>query len=246
LLLGSNASGGLNPQFAVGDVVVIDDHGNRMAANPLMGVNDDRLGPRFPDMSAPYDRVLVDQALEIARRENFVAHRGVYVALSGPTYETRAEYRFLRQVGGDVVGMSTVPEVIVAVLRSAHSGEPDARLDDVLRAFRREWEALGRRRYSSLGDGLEDALQTALLKVISPAKLESLRDPGLVAPGAIVAGSLEEGLAHARRAAKEAGVGEIMVIGGDDVVVLDVETHKDMSPEVKGEIQQIVDSIQFE
>jgi purine-nucleoside phosphorylase len=86
-----------------------------MPGNPLIGVNDDALGPRFPDMSAPYDRVLIDRALEIARREDFVAHRGVYVAVTGPNLETRAEYRFLRTIGADVVGMSTVPEVLVAV-----------------------------------------------------------------------------------------------------------------------------------
>lgn len=120
LLIVSNASGGLNPNFAVGDIVVIDDHINLMGANPLVGINDDRLGPRFPDMTAPYDRGLIRRALEIARLENFAAHAGVYVALSGPCYETRAEYRFLRTIGGDVVGMSTVPEVIVAT----HVGLP--------------------------------------------------------------------------------------------------------------------------
>jgi purine-nucleoside phosphorylase len=86
-----------------------------MNDNPLVGINDDRLGPRFPDMSAPYTPALIDQALEVARKENFVAHRGVYVAVTGPNLETRAEYRFLRVIGADVVGMSTVPEVIVAV-----------------------------------------------------------------------------------------------------------------------------------
>jgi purine-nucleoside phosphorylase len=95
--------------------MVIDDHINLMNGNPLIGINDDRLGPRFPDMSAPYTPALIDRALEIARREDFVAHRGVYVAVTGPNLETRAEYRFLRAIGSDVVGMSTVPEVIVAV-----------------------------------------------------------------------------------------------------------------------------------
>lgn len=115
LLIVSNAGGGMNPQYAQGDIVVIEDHINMMNGNPLIGVNDDTLGPRFPDMCAPYDPVLIDRALEIARRENFVAHKGVYVAVTGPNLETRAEYRFLRTIGADMVGMSTVPEVIVAV-----------------------------------------------------------------------------------------------------------------------------------
>jgi purine-nucleoside phosphorylase len=118
LLIVSNAAGGLNPNFACGDVMVIDDHINFLNRNPLVGVNDDRLGPRFPDMSAPYDRRLGDRALKIARRENFACHRGVYIAMLGPTYETRAEIRMLRFLGGDAVGMSTVPEVLVA----AHAG----------------------------------------------------------------------------------------------------------------------------
>lgn len=118
LLIVSNASGGINPRYRSGDIMVIEDHINLMAANPLTGINDDRLGPRFPDMAQPYNLALIDRALEISRRENFVAHKGTYVALTGPNYETRAEYRFLKLIGGDVVGMSTVPEVIVA----AHMG----------------------------------------------------------------------------------------------------------------------------
>lgn len=114
-LIVSNACGGLNPQFALGDVMVIEDHINLMGGNPLIGVNDDALGPRFPDMSAPYDRQYIDLALRIARREDFVAHKGVYAAVTGPNLETRAEYRFLRSIGADAVGMSTVPEVLVAV-----------------------------------------------------------------------------------------------------------------------------------
>jgi len=115
LLIVTNACGGLNPQYRTGDLMVIEDHINLLGDNPLTGINDERLGPRFPDMSAPYTSELVDAALAVARREDFTAHRGVYVAVTGPNLETRAEYRFLRIIGADVVGMSTVPEVLVAV-----------------------------------------------------------------------------------------------------------------------------------
>lgn len=115
LLIVSNAVGGMNPFYACGDLMVIDDHINLMGDNPLIGINDDRLGTRFPDMSEPYDRHLGEVALEIARKNNFACHRGVLVAVAGPNLETRAEYRFLRAIGADAVGMSTVPEVITAV-----------------------------------------------------------------------------------------------------------------------------------
>ena len=115
LLVVSNACGGLNPYFKSGEIMLIEDQINLMGDNPLIGINDDRLGPRFPDMCEPYTQNLVDRALEVARRENIVAHKGVFVAVAGPNLETRAEYRFLRTIGADVVGMSTVPEVIVAV-----------------------------------------------------------------------------------------------------------------------------------
>ena len=115
LLVCSNAVGGLNPYYRKGDVMVIDDHINLMGDNPLIGVNDDRLGPRFPDMCEPYTQSLIERALRIARSQDIVAHKGVFVAVAGPNLETRAEYRFLRTIGADVVGMSTVPEVIVAV-----------------------------------------------------------------------------------------------------------------------------------
>jgi purine-nucleoside phosphorylase len=114
-LIVSNACGGLNPLFARGDVMVIEDHINLLGHNPLIGPNDERLGPRFPDMIEPYDRALQTLALQVALESNIAARRGVYVAVTGPNLETRAEYRFLRTIGADVVGMSTVPEVIVAV-----------------------------------------------------------------------------------------------------------------------------------
>lgn len=110
----SNAAGGLNPQYRVGDVMAIEDHINLMFRNPLIGPNDDTLGPRFPDMSAPYDPSLIEIAKQAARTNGFTLHAGVYVAMQGPTYETRSEYRMVRSIGGDVVGMSTVPEVIAA------------------------------------------------------------------------------------------------------------------------------------
>jgi purine-nucleoside phosphorylase len=115
VLIVSNACGGMNPQHAKGDIMVIDDHINLMGDNPLIGPNDDRLGPRFPDMCRPYDQELIDITLRTARAEGIACHKGVYVAVPGPNLETRAEYRFLRRIGADVVGMSTVPEVLVGV-----------------------------------------------------------------------------------------------------------------------------------
>ena len=114
-LVVSNACGGMHPLWAAGDLMVIADHINMLGDNPLVGPNDDRLGPRFPDMSAPYDAALRALAHAVAAEQRVTLREGVYVAVAGPNLETRAEYRMLRALGADVVGMSTVPEVIVAV-----------------------------------------------------------------------------------------------------------------------------------
>jgi purine-nucleoside phosphorylase len=110
----SNASGALNPDFKKGDLMVIEDHINLQPHNPLVGRNEEKLGPRFPDMSEPYKRGLIDKAMDIASANNIICHKGVYVAVTGPNLETKADYKYLRIIGGDAVGMSTVPEVIVA------------------------------------------------------------------------------------------------------------------------------------
>lgn len=114
ILLVTNAAGGMNPHYDLGDLVVIEDHINFMGDNPLIGRNDDSMGPRFPDMCAPYDPELTALAQQVALQSGVKAHRGVFVAVAGPNLETRAEYRMLRGWGADLVGMSTVPEVIVA------------------------------------------------------------------------------------------------------------------------------------
>jgi purine-nucleoside phosphorylase len=114
-LIVSNAAGGLNPQFAAGDLMIITDHINFMGDNPLIGPNDDTLGPRFLDMSEPYSKALIDLAERVALAKAIKVQRGVYLACPGPSLETRAEYRFMRMIGADAVGMSTVPEVIVAL-----------------------------------------------------------------------------------------------------------------------------------
>jgi purine-nucleoside phosphorylase len=114
-LLVSNACGGMHPFWGPGDLVLIADHINLLGDNPLIGPNADELGPRFPDMSQPYDLQLQKLAVEVALERKITLRRGVYVAVPGPNLETRAEYRMLRVMGADVVGMSTVPEVIVAI-----------------------------------------------------------------------------------------------------------------------------------
>jgi purine-nucleoside phosphorylase len=109
----SNAAGGVNPSFEIGDIMIIEDHIN-LLPNPLIGRNDDRIGVRFPDMGAAYDQALIEKAFVIARQNKINVQKGIYLATSGPTYETPAEYRHFRIIGADAVGMSTTPEVIVA------------------------------------------------------------------------------------------------------------------------------------
>lgn len=113
-LLLSNAAGSVNAAYNVGDLMVIRDHVSFFTPNPLIGKNVAEWGPRFPDMSEPYKKHLIDKAKSIAQKHNYTLHEGVYVAVTGPTFETRAEYRFIHVLGGDVVGMSTVQETIVA------------------------------------------------------------------------------------------------------------------------------------
>jgi len=119
-LLVSNAAGGVNPGFKVGDIMIIEDHISLFAVNPLLGKNDVALGPRFPDMSEPYKKSLIAKAEAIAVKLGIAVKKGVYCGVTGPTFETRAEYRMIHLLGGDAVGMSTVQEVIAAV----HAGLP--------------------------------------------------------------------------------------------------------------------------
>jgi purine-nucleoside phosphorylase len=120
LLILTNASGGLNPDYRAGDIVMLTDHMNFMGINPLVGPNDERFGPRFPDITETYSPYWRDVAATVARHSAIPLHQGVYAAVTGPNYETKAEVRFFRQAGADVIGMSTVPEALVA----AHAGLP--------------------------------------------------------------------------------------------------------------------------
>lgn len=114
-LLLSNAAGGVNPSYKVGDLMIISDHISQLTVNPLIGKNEKELGPRFPDMSEPYKKVLIEKVKTIAAEKNIKLQEGIYVAVTGPTFETRAEYKLIHVLGGDAVGMSTVPETIAAV-----------------------------------------------------------------------------------------------------------------------------------
>jgi purine-nucleoside phosphorylase len=119
-LLISNAAGGTNTSFHVGDLMIIKDHISMFALNPLVGKNEESFGPRFPDMSEPYKKYLIAKAKEVAKENNIELKEGVYLGVTGPTFETRAEYKMIRSLGGDAVGMSTVQEVIASV----HLGLP--------------------------------------------------------------------------------------------------------------------------
>lgn len=156
-LIVSNACGGMNPQWRVGDLMVMDDHVNLIGDNPLRGINDPELGPRFPDMSRPYDPALIRLAEEVAAEERIPLRRGVYVAVAGPNLETRAEYRMLRALGADVVGMSTVPEAIVA----AHQGTKTLGLSIVTDAC--------------LPDALKPACVEEIIKVAGEAEPKLVR-----------------------------------------------------------------------
>jgi purine-nucleoside phosphorylase len=114
-LITSNATGGMNERYEIGDIMIVNDHINLMGDSPLIGPNDESFGTRFPDMSKTYNREIIDYALKYALNSDIKVHEGILLALAGPTYETPAEYRFLRIIGADAVGMSTIPEVIVGV-----------------------------------------------------------------------------------------------------------------------------------
>jgi purine-nucleoside phosphorylase len=163
VLVVSNVAGGMNPQYEIGDIVFIEDHINLQGVNPLVGANDDALGPRFPDMIEPYDRALIDQAESVALANGIKTHRGVYVGVLGPCLETRAEYRFLRTIGADLVGMSTVPEVIVAV----HAGMRTLGLSVVSdRCLPDALEPVNIEAIIQAGQDAEPKLKTVLMGVI--------------------------------------------------------------------------------
>lgn len=160
----SNASGSLNPEIKKGDLMIIEDHINLQHDNPLRGRNYDDLGPRFPDMSQPYERKLITAGLEIAKRNNIRCHKGVYVSVAGPNLETRAEYRYLRIIGGDAVGMSTVPEVIVA----NHMGLPVFAVSVITdEGFLDELEVVSVEEIIKVAEGAEPKMTLILKELLS-------------------------------------------------------------------------------
>jgi purine-nucleoside phosphorylase len=162
-LILSSACGGMNPFMSPGDIMLIADHINLLGDNPLIGINDDELGPRFPDMSEPYSKWLAALAERVALEEKIPLRKGVYVAVSGPNLETRAEYRFLRGIGADVVGMSTIPEVIVAV-QSGLSVLGFAVITDA--CFPDALEPVDIRKIIETAKGAEPKLATLICRVI--------------------------------------------------------------------------------
>jgi purine-nucleoside phosphorylase len=159
----SNACGGINPQYKPGTIMAITDHINLLSDNPLIGPNDSRIGPRFPDMSEPYSQKLIDLVTKVALENGIRVERGVYASMSGPCLETRAEYRMLKTLGADVIGMSTVPEVIAAVHAglkvSGLSVVTDSCLPDAL-------ESVDIKKIIAAADKAEPALVKIIQKVL--------------------------------------------------------------------------------
>ena len=163
----SNASGALNPEFKTGDLMIIEDHINLQHDNPLRGRNYDDLGPRFPDMSQPYNKQLIAKATEIAKQNNIRCHTGVYVSVAGPNLETKAEYRYLRIIGGDAVGMSTVPEVIVA----KHMGLPVFAISVITdEGYHEELEPTSLEQIISVAEEAEPKMTLILKELLSSIK----------------------------------------------------------------------------
>ncbi|MFM7023710.1 MAG: purine-nucleoside phosphorylase [Flavobacteriales bacterium] len=159
----SNACGGMNPAFRKGDLFIINDHINLFPGNPLVGKNIDELGPRFPDMSAPYDRKMIADANALAHKEGILTRNGVYVGVPGPMLETPAEYKYLRTIGADVVGMSTIPEIIAA----RHMGLPCFACSIITDICYGEIELVSLQEIIAIAVKAEPKLTTLIKKLIS-------------------------------------------------------------------------------